>query len=196
MTMMDENTDDQIDKTQHVRWSESDPLVKPERLAKGDMHIVRDIDPDTGEERQIRYAQAHVKNIMNRLWERDLIDDQAQHDGQTYEVWQKIFRARQGFRNNPIYGDDLARMKKLITDDELECDDFSKLIRKLGVTNCGHIEFCIETPANEHTEWLIRDRHAAYVRAFDALTSVMERLREEFKSKQDEKNACIAELVC
>lgn len=209
-----EITDDYVDKSHWVEWSKTDPLLKPERRAKGDIRIdtpcpdceslpaperrscrtckgkqrVRAKDPASLGEQEIRYAQAVVWTTVNHLYYSDVISDQNVHDGHTYEIWQTIFRARLGYRNSLIWGEELRRMHRLIADDDLEYDDFGKLIRSLGERHCRAVEFAIYTPVTPHIRWLIARTSNPYQEAFTRLTSVMERLREEWRRKQDEKN--------
>jgi hypothetical protein len=175
---------EQDEKIDQSLWlHRGDSIITEQRAAKGDLRVDRD------EDGAIRHAQVMVRNILNVLWENRNLDDQHAHDGRTYEIWQTIFRAKLSYRNNPIYSPELTAMHQAVKDDHLEVDDYGRLIRSLGAQNCRIIEFAIYEPINEHKIWLVKRNITPYRLAFDTLTTVMERLREEWKERQEKKSA-------
>jgi hypothetical protein len=178
--MTGQEIEDRINK---AFWlPDGEPIITPEREAKGYMLIERNYNGE------IRFAQLQLATVLNAMEQRGIIDSQHVHDAQTYEVWQTIFRSRLGYRNNPIYADDLARMRLMVSEDELDSDDFGKLIHALGANVCRAVEFAIYTPVTPHMIWLVSRSGSQYRTAFDRLSQVMERLRAEWRHRQDEKN--------
>jgi hypothetical protein len=161
------------------------PIITPERELKGDVTIDRDEDGN------IRYVQRHLTTILNELHRRGTLDGQHVHDGQTYEVWQTIFRSRLGYRNNAIYQMDLTGMRRMVSEDELQVDDFGKLIQKLHQLDQGYCRL-VETAIYEHitprTLHLIEGNSVQFRKAFDALSTVMDKLREEWRRRHEEQD--------
>lgn len=184
---------EKIDFTQWI--ADRTSIVTEERASKGDMLIERapptKSQQERGEPGHIRYAQVQVRNILRHLSEREVLDEQHIHDGQTYEIWQTIFRARTGYRNNPIYADELVRMRGAIAQDGLDVSDYVILIRRLGVQKCRIIEDAIYSPVTPQVRQLLSGGADDYVRAFDSLSWIMRQLREEWKHrKESETNSC------
>jgi len=165
-----------IDQTQWLPRGES--IITPERESKDDLRVERDEDGN------IRYVQRQLSTVMNELERRGTLESQHTHDGQTYEVWQTIFRSRLGFRNNPIY-DDMAGMRRMVSEDDLQVDDFCKLIQKLGADTCGLIESALYEHVTPRTMLLIDQRSLRYRMAFNRLSEVMEHLRNEWRKRQE-----------
>lgn len=157
-------------------------IITPERERHGDVQVERDEDGN------IRYVQRQLSTVMNELERRGTLDSQHAHDGQTYEIWQTIFRSRLGFRNNPIYQTDLAGMRRMVSEDDLQLDDFGKLIHKLGADTCKLIESALYEHVTPRTLLLIDQHSLRYRMAFTRLSEVMERLREDWRKRQEEQN--------
>ena len=156
-------------------------IITPERERHGDVRVERDDDGN------IRFVQRQLSTVMNELERRGTIDSQHAHDGQTYEVWQTIFRSRLGYRNNPIYQTDIAGMRRMVSEDDLEVDDFGRLIHKLGAENCRLIESAIYEHVTPRTLLLLEHNSVGFRMAFNRLSEVMEQLRSEWRRRQDEK---------
>lgn len=205
-----------IDFTQW--YSGKEPLVTAERAAKGDLSYTRNCEkcqgrgtrkadmgtgavscadckgrgrvherPDVPLE-QVRFAQVQVRSIVNHLWQNGELNDQHHHDAQTYELWQTIFRARSGYRNNPVYELELLGMRQAVSADGLNVDDFVSLIRRLQHERCRIIEMAIYTQMTEHFEWMLKRGVAGYRSVFDTLSWIMKQLREEHQTKIDAAN--------
>lgn len=157
------------------------PRITPERERKGDVLVERDEDGNT------RHIQKHLSTVLNELERRGTLTTQHVHDGQTYEVWQTIFRARLGYRNNPIYQADLAGLRRTVAEDDLQVDDFGKLIQKLGAEHCQMIETAIYEHVTPRTMHFIDGNSVRFRMAFDRLSEVVERLRSEWRDRQEGK---------
>lgn len=165
------DTEDHID-TGH--WLErGEPIVTPERAAKGDLHV------ENGDGDQIRFAQLAANSVMNHLHRKGVLDDQHAHEGGIYEIWQVCFSAELGYRTSSIYASDLQGMRRVIADEHLEVADFERLIRALTAAQKRIVEFCLYTTATEHARWMA-DRNVGAIRGtFDRMSEVMKRLKEE-----------------
>lgn len=170
---------------QHIdptHWH-SGPILTPERIAKGDLRIEKYEHKDA-----VRFAQVQVRNVMNFLYEAGTLDDQHVHDGQTFEVWQMSFTAELSCRPNPIYSSELRSVRRTLEDDDLAHDDYAKLLRGLSRAHIKAVEQAIKAPANEHNARLATLHAATYRQAFDRLGVVMERLRAQYRARQDAEN--------
>jgi hypothetical protein len=194
-------SDDHIDKTQWIKG----PIVTPERAAKGKMMIAI-ICPECKGDREtcktckechtrgnilvenngsfpmeeVLYVQFLERNLMNWLWERDILDDQNLHDGQTYERWQMIYRAKRGrgVNSKSLHG---------VTDSEAGCAEygFSLILQRL---NPGY-QKAINTTfshANDYGRWVIWDHRYRYLTAFQSLTYIMPQIHADVKKSLDE----------
>lgn len=155
--------------------------ITPEREQHGDILVERDEDGN------VRHIQKHLSTVLNELDRRGTLTPQHVHDGQTYEIWQTIFRAKLGYRNNPIYQADLAGMRRMVSADDLQVDDFGRLIHKLGGERCQMIEAAIYEHVTPRTLHFIDGNSARFRMAFDRLSEVMELLREDWRKRQEEK---------
>lgn len=173
--------DSEIDQSQWLKRGE--PIITPERERHGDVLVERDDDGN------IRFVQKHLSTVLNELDRRGTLTPQHVHDGQTYEIWQTIFRAKLGYRNNPIYQADLLAMRRMVTEDELPSDDFGMLIHRLGAERCKLVETAIYEHLTPRTLHFIDGNSARFRMAFDRLSEVMEQLREDWRKRQDE-TAC------
>jgi hypothetical protein len=180
-------------------------LITPERESKGDMRVERRTPDkeqlDAGRGGQIFFAQVQVRNILNFLSDETavrayckinklapmgaVLDGQHAHNGRTYEVWQTIFHARQGYRNNPIYTPELAELRKALKGDGFDVSDFIAVIRTLSLEQKKLIEFAIYQTATDHLKWLALRTGNAYLRAFDRLSEIMEPMRERARAVRE-----------
>ncbi len=141
----------------------------------------------------IRHAQVQVRNILNLLHEREVLDDQHVRDGQTFECWQMWFTAELSCRPSTIYSPEMRGIRRELAEDDLAHDDYGKLIRGMSRKHLGLVERAIKTHATEHNAWLACRDGAHYRDAFDRLGVVMERLRAEFKARREAKTRQEAE---
>ena len=172
------------------QWLNGGSVVTPERVAKGDLRIERRAAPTPrqearGEPGDIRVAQAHVRNILNLLHEREILDEQNVRDGQTFERWQMWFTAELSCRPSTIYSPEMRGIRRELAEDDLAHDDYGKLIRGMSRKHLGLVERAITTHATDHNAWLACRDGAHYREAFDRLGVVMERLRAAFKARQE-----------
>ena len=173
-----------------LHWINGGPIVTPERLAKGDLTVERRAAPTKrqearGEMGDIRVAQVQVRNLLNLLHERGILDEQHVWDGQTFEQWRMWFTAELSCRPSTIYSQEMRGIRRELAEDDLAHDDYGKLIRGLSRRHLGLIERAIDTSPTEHEAWLAcRDGHH-FREAFDRLSTVMERLRSEYKARKE-----------
>jgi hypothetical protein len=207
--------DQRIDASQHVRWNNAlgpdgkpvDPMIKPERLAKGDWSFTRDCElckgrgtqphesgfgtvpcpgcygrgkthdaPDTPIH-EVRYAQAQVQNVLNWLYERDLLTDQHVFDGQTYEIWREVYQARRTMRRkDPLYS------VRGYEETEAQCEyGYSLLLVRLPVRHHRTVEYAVATFATSHARQVAQRSQKSILHAFEALSRMMPDVREEVK---------------
>lgn len=117
---MTHDTDKDGDPRFHLPADE--PIITPERRAKGDLLIdipCPECDGKAGEARRlckscrargrvqapdqsaiatadIRFVQLHANTVMNHLNREGVLTGQHVHDGQTFEAWRIVFRATNG----------------------------------------------------------------------------------------------------
>jgi hypothetical protein len=187
MTIHDEGDGDK------TLWApEDEPVITEERASKGDMLVVRSTPTKAQEERgqlgDIRFAQVQIRNILNFLWDRGILEAQHVHDGQTYELWHTIFNSRLGYRNNPIYSArEIALMAKSVSDEGFDDADFMCVLRSLSTIQNKLVQAAIYNHASEHHRWLCMRSATQYRNAFDRLSEVMEPLKEAAKKRREEK---------
>lgn len=170
------------------QWINGGPLVTPERAAKGDLTVNRRAPPTKaqqarGEAGDIRDAQAHVRNVMNALHDRGVLDYQHVHDGETFEMWQMWFTAELSCRPSSVYCD-VRGIRRALAEDELAHDDYAKMCRQVGQPHLRLVERAIKTHAREHNLWLAEKDADHYRAAFDRLSTVMERFREAHNARK------------
>jgi hypothetical protein len=163
-----------IDKSEWVKWTKDDPMVKDERSLKGDMRIVR--DDVSG---QVRYAQALVRNIMGWLWVNGHIDDQNYHDGRTYELWREVAHAQfGGVRRNTVYAAARGEMQA----EGLNEYGFILLLQRLSRDEQAWIESAILTFQRPYTVMLAQRRAKRYASAFSRLTVLIPEVRDQLQA--------------
>jgi len=186
--------DDHIDKSCWLPVGE--PIITPERRHKGDMTIdIECADCDStgnvqgvhcracrGKGRvpqriedaatqEIRYAQSHVRNILNYLWNNGDLTDQQAHDGKTYEIWKSLSDANFGLRKKATAeGDGGTGVSEY---------GFVLLIRALGLRDCKIVESAIFTVATEHSRFVAARNKHQYQAAFERLSAIILQVREQ-----------------
>ncbi len=187
--------DDHIDKSCVLPRNAS--LVTPERRSKGDLRVELKCEPCSGigkiqgdecnrcgglgrlppgsavigDEDQVRFAQANVRNILNYVREREFITDQQAHDARTFEIWKALHDSNFGLRkSSPRIGDG---------GDGVAEYGYVLLIRALGLRDCRVIEETIVTVATSHTCFLANKNRRVFERAFERLSSLLPPIREE-----------------
>lgn len=167
-----------IDEPENIDTSvwlkRGEPLVTPERAAKGDLKIEREIDEKTGELGEIRYAQAFYRNILNWLWENNHIDDQMHHDGQTYQIWREMHRASLGVIKPVSFGLDDAKQK-------LRAHGYILLLRRLSHHDSKTIESAIDSPAHQPFNEIAKARTETYHRAFFSLSKLLPVIEDKIR---------------
>lgn len=156
--------DSDIDKTCFISHGEA--IVTPERLAKGDISI-RTSDTDKTLEIQLT-----IKNILNYLYEEEIITGQNLFDGQTFQIWQEMHRTSLGLQKAVSSGSP----EKLGL--RLKAHGFVLLIRRLSQPDLKAIEFAINTFATGHTKFMAQKSKVTYQRAFERLSAILPSIRD------------------
>mgnify|MGYP001032311824 CR=1 FL=1 len=170
---------ERIDITQ---WRPSDqPIITPERAAKGDILVER--DPPTkrqqerGEPGNVRFAQAHVQNILNWLYEQDKLTDQHVYDGQTYEIWQHIYQSRRAMRRK----DPLFSIPGFEEQEATSERGFTLILLRMPIRHQRAVESAIHTYATGQARFLARKNLRHFVDAFESLSSLLPPIHDELK---------------
>lgn len=140
--------------------------------------------PDTrwprGEASDIQYARLQVRNILNYLWEIDVLNDTHVWEARSYDICHGVYAAARGSRysSNSIYGRGESGM------DGKEERAFSLLLQRMSPKHHGLIQRSLP-PATEHEKWVAyQDRHH-FLTAFETLVFMIEKIRDEL-ADQDE----------
>lgn len=185
--------DEDIDTAQHL--PRRMVFITPERADKGDIRVEYD---DNG---NIRFAQSQVKNILNYLWEKEIITDQQHHDGQTFEIWRDMHRVQLESKKAVSSGGEEAIGVRL------RAYGFVLLLKRLSIPDQNTIESSIERPASNHYCFIADNNTNAYKRTFERLSDVLLPIKEQIQYleqlSEDERGAIaednlkklIAELV-
>lgn len=160
--------DDHIDKSQWVKWTPEDPMVKAQRAEKGDLRIF--VDAETG---NIREAQATIKNVLNYLWEAGFIDDKQHDEAVTYQIWRDMHQAAMGLRKSISSGDAESFGVKL------RAYGYVLLTQRLSRYDQRAIELSVETLASGYTEYLAKKQRQIYRAALDRLALALVPIREQ-----------------
>ena len=167
-----------IDKTCFIPHGE--PIVTPERLAKGDLAFNT---KDSGETLEI---QLKVKNILNYLYEQEIITEQNWCDGCTFEAWQAQHQVAMGVKKAVSAGEENQTANKL------RAHGFVLLIRKLSNQDLSAIEFAINTFATSHTKFIAQNCRQTYRAAFEKLSAILPSIREQIDAlealNEEDKN--------
>ena len=162
--MNDAINDDYIDKSQWLPRGEA--FVTPERVLKGDIDIFID---DNG---NMQEARSSVKNILNFLWEEDIIDDQQHHDAGTYQIWRDMHQASMGMKKPVSSGNAEALGIRL------RAHGYVLVSQRMPKSHIRAVESALETFANSHTEFLARNSRRAYAEALTNLSNVIAAVKE------------------
>lgn len=153
-------SDDDIDKSCWI--PDGEPILTQHRIAKGDMNIEYDKDG------QHRWAQIHVKNILNYIWHQEVITDQQHHDGCTFEIWRNMHRVATGHQRAVSTGENPES-----TGLRLNAYGYVCLLKRLPVNDSAQIQNCIDVQANEHTKWVAMRSASAFSALFQRLEIII-----------------------
>ncbi|OJW21183.1 MAG: hypothetical protein BGO49_24530 [Planctomycetales bacterium 71-10] len=132
----------------------------------------------------VRFAQAQVQNVMNWLWERGTLDDQHLHDGQTYEQWQMVQQARLGLRRK------VAASGEATDGDDLRERGFTLLLIRVPARHQKWIDHAVHTnAASGHVRFIAQRNCRFYREAFDCLSGKLPPIMEELKALREAKGA-------
>ncbi len=134
----------------------------------------------------IRFAQVQVLNIMNFLWEREIISDDQHNEGHAFEAWRNQHRVALGLQK-PVSGDldETFQVK-------LRAYGFVLLIRRLSAPDLKAIGKSLDTFANYATRAEAIREQGAYIRAFSHLAREIVPVRERIsyleRASEEERN--------
>lgn len=193
--------DDHIDKSQWVNWDSENPMVKPERIAKGDIITGKQCDDCETKGRgkdglpcktckgkgwfgitnainveldDIRFAQAQVRNIINYLWETEIITHDQNDAGHTFQAWRAQHRVSLGIQAPISAGISEASLSKM------RAYGYVLLLQRISRYDQQYVEFCVDTFSTYYTQQLAIERgpkiRAALERLHQALMPIRERI--------------------
>lgn len=216
---MHDDTDDLIDKSAYL--PDGEPLLTPERAAKGDVFTgpscaacngsgksrewnapcrecrgkgwIGTVNAALLKAEDIHFAQVQVRNILNFLWEKDILTDQQHHDGQTFEVWRDMHRVALGQMRSVSSGEEEVPGVRL------RAYGFVLLLKRLNRYDCRSIEMAVDTVATEHNEFFAYRDRATYRRSFIALSAAILPIHEHIRHLEsladDDRNALSEERM-
>lgn len=187
---MPTETDDYDGNPAH--WlPEGTSICTPERLAKPDMHR-HEYDADG----HVRFAQSRVVNILNFLYEIDVIDDQQMFDANTYEIWRGLFRVFTGTgTGTPCYSP-TARDKN---GSGLREYGYVLVLKRLHRRDQQIMDYAIDAFATQAERTLLmaplgtapakahacRSQRAYYRNAAASLSTIMQNVRDDLASVKE-----------
>lgn len=153
------NDENYIDRSQFLPRGE--PMITPEREAKGDIFVERN------EHGNINFARGHREMIVNYLLEIGVIDDQQFHDAGTFQIWRDMHQVSMGLRRAVSSGGEQA------TGVRLRAYGFILLCKRLTSASYGVLLSASDLFANEAQQIIARNRKQTYRTAFKELSSVL-----------------------
>ena len=205
-------TEDQTHIDKSLWLPESEPLITPERAAKGDVFTGPDCgdchgtgkDPITKlvckacrgkgwvgstnaatiDSRDIRFAQVYEVNLLNHLWKVGHITDQQHHDVQTFQIWRDMHRAQMGTEKAVSSGGDE------VFGIRLRAYGYILIIQQLNRIDYITIEATLTPMVMSWGDWIARNRVERYVTATERLSRIIPRIKDRIaylESLSDEK---------
>jgi hypothetical protein len=156
------------------------PIITPEREAKGDIQTVRSIDQETGVTGDILSAQVQVRNILNFLWNAEIITDDQAHAGQIFQIWRDIHNAAMGFKKSTGSGAKGSR-----SDTRMEEHGYILLVQRLSRNDLSLIGSAIDTYETEFTRYMAINRKEMYRGALERLSLALLHIRDRLKALED-----------
>lgn len=169
-------TEDLKDGDERYHLPRGEPVLTPERIAKGDLEYA------LTESGNLRFAQAQLNTVLNFLWVGKILTQQHVHDGQTFEIWQICFTSEFQIKENRIYATELERFERAIRADGLDVALFDKILHQLTTQQKKMIEYALSPGTTDHKRWLAIRYQGHYRKAFDRLSEIMENLRNEYQA--------------
>lgn len=152
---------------------EGEPVVQ---MDKNGMPWRKDFVVEFNDSGEMVLHQMQVRNIMNWLHERDRISDQNVFDGQTYERWQEVYRAKrsnQKIRNSARCIDNGG--------ESLVEYGFLLILTRMPVKWQRLIDWAIDPTKYDPFTANRNSRH--YHEAFERLTRLMPEIRSDVQRK-------------
>ena len=190
-----------IDMSQWIRWTDNDPMIKPERAQHGDVIIPIECEECSGRGKDeytkqncrkcygkgrygernaidvaagdIRFAQIQVRNILNYLWNSEFITDENHDDGHTFNAWRDQHRVAMG-QQKAISGETTST-----TSTKLRAYGYVLIVKRLSVYDYNAVSKSIETFDSTFTRIMAERERKIYARAFAALTTAFKPIREQ-----------------
>lgn len=190
--------DDYIDES--VWLPEGEQMVTPERAKKDDIFFevdckeclgkgknnnqfckpckgrgrVKDNRPPGEIITDIRYAQVCVRNILNFLWENDVITNDQHEAGCVFKAWRDQHRVAMG-QQRPVSNETAETLSV-----KLRAYGYVLILKKLNPYDYRTIDTAVETYESEHTRYFaLRDSKAfkgAFYRLHQLLPPIKERI--------------------
>lgn len=168
--MIDTDSDDHIDRSCWLPPGE--PIITAQRASKGDMRIER---RDDGE---INYARAHIRNILNYLWQSEIITAD-QHDAAwTFKAWREQHQLSLGLLRHSDGADGTPDSFGV----KLRAHGYILIVRRLSVDDCVTINNAIDTTQDAHSRFLAARYKKNYERAMQNLENVLVPVRERISA--------------
>jgi hypothetical protein len=137
-------------------------------MSKGDLVVF--YDEDTG---HMREARAVAKNILNLLWEMEVIDDQQHHDAGTYQIWRDMHQASMGLRKPVSSGNQEAIGVRL------RAYGYVLITQRLAHFHTKTIDHALETMQSTDDDFSGVNRRQRYRQAFEALSMALPPIRDQ-----------------
>lgn len=190
--------DDHIDRSQWL--PDGEPLITPERAAKGDVltgnpctacdMTGRDANRGVCREcsgkgrvgirnaagadlSEIRFAQIQVRSILNFLWNAEIISDDEHIDGHTFEAWRNQHRVAMGLQKAISNDSDEPLALKL------RAYGYVLLLKKLSVYDVKAVNKAIDVSSTFATEQEAIREKKPYQDAFRNLAKAIIPIREQ-----------------
>jgi len=216
---MQHDAEQQIDKSQWL--PDGEPLITPERAAKGDVFTGPDCSDcgATGKDKMtkltcktcrgkgwvgstnaatidaadIRFAQVRIRDILSYLRTAEIITDDQYTDGKTFQAWRDQHRVALGLERPVSNGMDEPAVLKL------RAYGFVLLLKKLEVNDVKAINKALDLTATHGTERDANREKEVYRTAFISLSRVIIPIREHIayleNASEEERNALACEQL-
>lgn len=161
--MIDRSLEDEIDKSECIDWSETDPLIKPER---------KDIVAIEGGRGGVEYHVLSRASVISALYNSGYINENEFKAACDYQIWRDYVAGQLGARVAYLNGE----VEKL-TSEGITSFLHAMLLQRLKRTDQQIIDFALDKIATPHTNWEItRAGGKPYTGAFNRLYILMSAL--------------------
>jgi hypothetical protein len=120
----------------------------------------------------IRFAQIHEVNLLNKLWDCEHITDQQHHDCQTFQIWRDMHRAQMGLEKPVSSGGEEAFGVRL------RAYGYILLLRGLSRHDNDALETALTPLLMSWAEWIARNRLDKYVTVLERLSRILPPIKD------------------